>query len=88
MADFDRHGLFVDAPWPGAGDDYTHVLDEAGQRRLAKVLHGFTHTKIVVRYGEHPLIRELYPEDRWEWLPMESRTQANKRKHEFLICNQ
>lgn len=86
--DIDGHGLFVDAPWPGLGDDYTHRLDEAGQRRLADVLHGFSHTHIVVRYGEHPLVRELYPTDRWQWLPMESRTQANKRQPEFLICNQ
>lgn len=81
------HGLFVDANWPGDGDEYTHKLDEAGQRRLADVLHGFTQTHIVVRYGEHPLVRELYHADHWKWLPMESRTQSNKRKPEFLICN-
>lgn len=83
-----EHGLFVDANWPGSGDEYTHKIDEKSQRRLAKVLDGFSQARIVVRYGEHPLVRELYSEDRWHWITMESRTQSNKRKPEFLICNQ
>lgn len=86
--DIAGHGLFVDAPWPGVGDEYTHKLVDVDQQHLADVLHGFSHTHIVVRYGDHPMIRDLYPDDRWKWLPMESRTQSNKRKPEFLICNQ
>jgi site-specific DNA-adenine methylase len=79
------HGLYVDSPWPDAGEEYTHRFGEADQRRLAARLGQFERAKIVVRYGEHPLIREIY--DGWRWFPLESRTQANERKPEYLICN-
>jgi DNA adenine methylase len=84
--DREGHGLFVDAPWPEVGDGYRHTLDESGQRDLAALLLDCKHARIVVRYGEHPLIRKLYPESAWKWIPLESRTQANERKPEFLIC--
>jgi site-specific DNA-adenine methylase len=93
--DREDHGLFVDAPWPNDGDRYTHKFSKEDQRELAAWLEGFAHTRIVVRYGDHPLIRRLYPETRhrqclktpWTWIPLDSRTQANERKPEFLIVN-
>jgi len=81
------HGLYIDAPWPDAGDVYQHKFTGADQRRLATKLSQFTRTRVVVRFGEHPLIRELYLDTYWHWIPLESRTQANERKPEFLICN-
>lgn len=80
-----EHGLYVDAPWPGVGDAYVHKFDEQAQRDLAQLLAGIAEAEVVVRYGEHPLIRELYPESVWTWIPLESRTQTNERKAEFLI---
>ncbi len=81
--DREEHGLFVDAPWPDEGDGYVHRFSESDQRRLAIALDSFKKARIIVRYGDHPLIRELY--DSWEWIPLESRNQANVRKPEYLI---
>ena len=78
-------GLYVDPPWPGLGDGYRHKFSESDQRELARLLSSFRRPTVVVRFGEHPLIRELYPEADWTWMPLESRTQANERKAEFLI---
>jgi site-specific DNA-adenine methylase len=79
------HGLYVDAPWPDAGEEYQHKFTEAQQRRLAELLVGFNSACVVVRFGEHPLIRWLYPEPDWTWLSGESRDQANAVKAEWLI---
>lgn len=81
------HALYSDAPWPGDGKQYRHPFTEQDQRDLAKELQRFKLTRVVVRFGDHPLIRELYPEDRWNWVMLESRTQANKSKAEALIIN-
>lgn len=85
--DINANGIYCDAPWPQDGARYTHRFPESMQRRLAKVLAEFEHTRIVVRYGDHPLIRELYPAPRWKWHPLTSRTQANEAKAEVLITN-
>lgn len=80
-----KHGLYVDAPWPDDGDGYRHKFTEQDQRDLASGLRQFEYMRIVVRYGDHPLIRELYPEDEWTWKPLTSRTQGNNAKAEALI---
>jgi site-specific DNA-adenine methylase len=80
-------GLYVDAPWPDDGDAYKHKFSESDQRRLADRLREFKSTRIVVRFGDHPLIREIYPDSFWRWRFLESRTQANKVKQEALLTN-
>jgi site-specific DNA-adenine methylase len=85
--DADGHGLYVDAPWPDAGDDYRHTFTREQQVRLAEALARFTRTRVVVRYGDHPLIRELYPEPRWTWLEQTSRNQRNGETTEVLIVS-
>lgn len=87
VRDADGHGLYVDAPWPDAGDDYRHVFTLEQQARLAEALAKFARTRVVVRYGDHPLIRELYPEPRWTWLEQTSRNQRNAAIAEVLIVN-
>ena len=82
-----KHGLYVDAPWPTDGDGYKHKFTEADQRDLAKALLRFECAKVVVRFGEHELVKELYPESDWAWKRLTSRTQGNNAKSEFLICN-
>lgn len=49
------------------------------------MLADFDNVRIVVRYGDHPLIRELYPEPDWTWHPQTTRNQANKPVEEYLI---
>jgi len=87
VRDADGHGLYVDAPWPDAGDDYRHTFTREQQARLAEALAKFTLTRVVVRYGDHPLIRELYPVPRWSWLEQTSRNQRNGATAEVLIVN-
>ena len=82
-----KHGLYVDAPWPKDGGNYLHKFTETDQQELAVALGKFDQCRVVVRYGDHPLIRELYPESAWTWHMMTSRTQGNNAKAEALIVN-
>jgi len=79
------NGIYVDAPWPDAGAGYLHSFDEDDQRRLASRLDLFTRARVVIRFGAHPLIEEIYPVDKWTWRPMKSRNQANEVKAEWMI---
>jgi DNA adenine methylase len=82
------HGYYVDAPWPEAGDDYKHPFTFDDQRTLAMRLGGLRKSRVVVRFGDHPLIRELYPEGPfWTWIRQQGRNQANKPVDEVLILN-
>lgn len=86
--DAPRHGLYLDPPFPGPGDDYKHKFTETDQRKLAARVAAFERTRVVVRFYDHPLIRELYPEREWTWHhPEGGRTQANKAAPEVLIVN-
>lgn len=87
VRDAEGHGLYVDAPWPDAGEEYQHGFTSEQQLRLAEALARFTRTRVVVRYGDHPLIRELYPEPRWTWREQTSRNQRNGAVVEVLIIN-
>lgn len=87
VRDADGHGLYVDAPWPDAGEEYRHAFTLEQQVRLAESLARFNRARVVVRYGDHPLIRELYPEPRWTWLQQTGRNQRNGAIAEVLIIN-
>ncbi len=76
-----------DPPWPLDGNSYTHKFNDSMQERLATELGSFEHSRIVVRFGEHVLIRKLYPESKWTWNMLTSRTQANDSKSEVLLVN-
>lgn len=82
------HGLYLDPPFPGPGDRYKHTLATAQQHQLACRLGGFIRCRVVCRFYDHPLIRELYPESEWTWHhPKGGRTQANKAAPEVLLVN-
>lgn len=87
VGDAEENGVYCDPPWPGDGLHYKHKFTEAMQRRLAEKLHGYEKARVVIRYGDHPLIRELYPEPRWTWRDLTGRTQHNNDKAEVLITN-
>lgn len=84
-----RNALYVDAPWPGAGDCYRHKFGANKQLALATTLARFNPetTRVVVRFGDHPRIRELYPQDTWTWVLRTSRAQDNGEVSEALIIN-
>lgn len=81
--------LYVDAPWPDAGERYEHKFTTADQVRLAARLAAFRNVRIVVRFGDHPLIRDLYQGGRgqWTWIEQESRNQQGNGVAEVLIVN-
>lgn len=87
VSDEPRYGLYCDPPWVGAGDAYAHSFDELDHRRLAHRLGQFNTTRVVVRYGDHPLIRELYPSSRWRIVEQESTDQRGGEVREVLIVN-
>ena len=51
------------------------------------MLGEYRETRVVVRYGDHALIRELYPHEKWVWHELTGRTSANKGKAEVLLVN-
>lgn len=86
VQDHPKSGLYCDPPWPDDGDRYWHPFNSDLQRELCRLLLSFHRTRIVVRFGDHPLIRELYSEtDGWEFHEVDGRTQANSDKRELLI---
>lgn len=79
------HAIYCDPPWPDAGREYAHAVSDARfHERLERRLREFQRCAIVVRYGDHPLIRELYG-DGWAWLNLESINQAGRGVPEALI---
>lgn len=81
------HAIYADAPWPDAGDGYKHKFVERDQRDLASRLSEFSTARVLIRFGVHPLIEELYPRTKWRWLEQDSRCQHNRDVNEALICN-
>lgn len=77
-------GIYCDPPWMDDGSKYEHSFTEDDHRELAELLSHFNEAAIVVRYGDHPDIRELYSEG-WTIIDANSRTQANKSKPEIWI---
>jgi site-specific DNA-adenine methylase len=80
--------VYCDPPWVDDGDDYRHKFSVADHRRLRERLTAFKHARIVLRYGDCPLVRELYSSGDWQWSEMSGRTSANKKKAEVVIVRQ
>lgn len=78
-------GYYVDAPWCGAGDAYKFSFTRQDHIDLARLNNWSEHARVVVRYGDDPLIRELYPADKWTWHEYASRSQANGDVSEVLL---
>lgn len=87
VADNHECGVYCDPPWVGAGDAYLHSFSKQDHVDLAKCVARFAETTVVIRYGDHQLIRDLYSGPRWRIIEAESRTQANSVKGEIWITN-
>ena len=86
VADKRGCGLYCDPPWPGAGADYLHAFSDQDHRDLAMMLLRFKQASVVIRYGDAPIIRELYPPELgWSIQEASARTQANKQRGEIWI---
>lgn len=86
--DAPKHGIYCDPPFPGPGDKYAHRFTEDQHRRLAARLSEFKACRVVMRFYDHPLVRELYAAPQWRWTHLEGRNQANGATPEVLIVNQ
>lgn len=82
-----KHGLYADPPFPGPGDRYKYKFTIQQHRDMAKKLATFKHTRVVCRFYDVPLIRELYPESHWTWNHFEGRKQTNDAAPEVLLAN-
>lgn len=88
VKDSEECAIYADPPWVGKdGQPYTHGFSAADHARLAAALGRFEKTRVVVRYGDVPEVRALYPENCWTWRAYTSRTASNKKKDEALILN-
>ncbi len=86
VKDDPTHGLYCDSPFPEVGDVYSHKFGERQLREFAERLTAYDKLRIVVRFYDHPLIRELYTEaDGWKWLHFEGRKQSNAIGPEVLL---
>jgi hypothetical protein len=88
--DIDGHGLYADPPFPGVGQRYKHNAGKGAEEvawhtRLRDALVRFDHTRVVCRFYDHPLIRELYPEGEWAWHFLTGRKQSNEDAPEVLL---
>lgn len=87
VADEPGHGLYLDPPWPDAGREYTHKFTDAMQRKHRAWVEVFANVRVVMRYGDHPLIRELYSGKWWRWIEQTTTNQEGNEVREVLIVN-
>lgn len=81
-------GIYCDPPFPGPGDKYAHTMSDRDHRKLAETVSRFKTARVVMRFYDHPLIRELYPAPRWTWIEQAGRDQTNyDSKPEVLLIN-
>lgn len=92
--DREGHGLYCDPPFPGVGRRYvfnagkTDAEERAWHTRLRDALEAFTSLRVVCRFYEHPMIRELYADSKWHWHVGSGRKQTNEDAPEVLLANQ
>lgn len=91
--DLKGHGLYCDPPFPGPGNRYLFNCGQtaAEQRdwhfKLAAYVERFQAARVVMRFYDHELVRELYSKDLWTWHHLKGRTQANTTAPEVLLVN-
>lgn len=87
------HGLYCDPPFPGPGAGYRHHCGKTDAEqvewhtRLRDALARFRAARVVCRFYDHELIRDLYPEPAWEWRRLTGRKQTNEAAPEVLLIN-
>jgi DNA adenine methylase len=85
-------GCYVDPPFPGVGRGYLHNAGQTAadeltwHTRLRDALDRFRLTRVVCRFYDHEVIRQLYPEPGWRWQRLTGgKNQANKEAPEVLL---
>ena len=81
-------GIYSDSPFPDAGDGYKHAFTIQDHRDLAERLSAYRQARVVCRFYDHPVVRELYTGAGWHWRAMEGgKTQTNAAAPEVLLSN-
>lgn len=83
VLDIGSNALYLDPPFPDVGGSYLHTFSEDDHRALASWLNRYRNIRIVCRFYDHPLIRELYSD--WTWHHQTERDQANQAKDAVLL---
>ena len=91
--DVSKTGLYSDTPFPERGRKYLHnagsteAEERAWHTEHRNAVARFNSACVVCRFYDHPLIRELYPENLWTWYRLSGRDQHNQEKVECLLTN-
>lgn len=82
-------GFYCDPPWKDAGEEYLFPFTDGQHRKLASECQRVSDLgfRVVIRYGDHPLIRGLYPAAKWRWIEQATTNQAGNAVNEVLITN-
>lgn len=89
--DIAANGLYLDPPFPQAGRGYKFNCgaDERAEliwhTRLRDSVERFQNARVVLRFYDVPLIRELYQEPAWKWNLLTGRKLTNGAAPEVLI---
>lgn len=84
-------GIYADPPFPEDGDAYLYAFSERDHRDLARELGSRVNSRVVVRFHDHPWVRELYPEGdgaapgTWVYHAFGGRDQHNGEERELLL---
>lgn len=84
--------LYVDPPYIEAEGYYRDAFTLDDHKRLAALLNA-TPSYVALSYYQHPLLAELYPEERWQKVLLSSRKHSQRTKdrreqsQELLLMN-
>lgn len=82
------HGLYLDPPWIGAGDDYLHKFTLQDHRELSDWARSLNNTRVVVRHADCSEYQCNYDKDAgWDWTYVDAKNQAGNSTGEVLIRN-
>lgn len=84
--DLPQHAIYCDQPFPGGpGDKYKYHFTLQQTKRLSIELLRFRQARVVSRFYDHPIVRDLYPESEWTWHHLPGRKQTNEAAPEVLL---
>ena len=84
--DLPQHAIYCDQPFPGGpGDKYKYHFTLQQTKRLSVELLRFRQARVVSRFYDHPIVRDLYPVSEWTWHHLSGRKQTNEAAPEVLL---
>lgn len=86
--------FYCDPPYIVKSGKYRYDFEEEDHRKLADILSGI-EGKVLISYYDHPLLDELYPENKWKrtkktfnvYADKMSMSKTRRKTHEMLLKN-